>query len=218
MDVLLWRCSKLCRWIIASVKFLKSIKIIFKKGKKKFNFNSQTCLLFFPLEYSCHGTWVENDTAYLVASTETGRYCLVYSLTTSTTATSPLRREFTITGHMASCPRAAHFHKHEWQVNLTAYGKKLSNFAILIRYDGSFYAARAAFDMYFFFLFCLIRISCWIIIFVVIYLLITSTRVLNQILLKSYYWIFILFNIFYTILLFYFAAVFFTFGCLSFEG
>ncbi|XP_023315059.1 uncharacterized protein LOC106652588 [Trichogramma pretiosum] len=76
-------------------------------------------------KYSCHGTWVENDTAYLVASTETGRYCLVYSATASavTTQGSSITgsRELTITGHMASCPRQSHLHKHEWRVNLTAY-------------------------------------------------------------------------------------------------
>lgn len=67
---------------------------------------------------------MENDTAYLVASTETGRYCLVYSTsaTGTTTAAGSTSRELTVTGHLASCPRASHRHKHEWQVNLTAYG------------------------------------------------------------------------------------------------
>ncbi|XP_031777075.1 uncharacterized protein LOC100678593 isoform X4 [Nasonia vitripennis] len=77
-------------------------------------------------KYSCHGTWVENDTAYLVASTETDRYCLVYSASASgrtTSSTSSTSRELTVTGHLASCPRAAHLHKHEWQVNLTAYAQ-----------------------------------------------------------------------------------------------
>ncbi|XP_058793493.1 uncharacterized protein LOC131665560 isoform X1 [Phymastichus coffea] len=72
-------------------------------------------------KYSCHGTWVENDTGYIVASTEANRYCLVYSASATTTSKSPLSRELTITGHLASCPRASHLHKHEWQVNLTAY-------------------------------------------------------------------------------------------------
>lgn len=85
-------------------------------------FKSQYCLLILS-EYSCYGTWVENDTAYLVASTETGRYCLVYSTSTTTTTTGSTSRELTVTGHLASCPRASHRHNHEWQVNLTAYGE-----------------------------------------------------------------------------------------------
>lgn len=69
-------------------------------------------------EYLCHGTWIENDTAYLVASTDVGRYCLVYSA--SATATGS--RELSVTGHLASCPRAPHRHLVSWQVNLTSYG------------------------------------------------------------------------------------------------
>ncbi|XP_076757456.1 uncharacterized protein LOC143427313 [Xylocopa sonorina] len=70
-----------------------------------------------PSEYWCHGTWIENDTAYLVASTDVGRYCLVYSASAAATG-SP---ELSVTGHLASCPRAAHRHLVSWQVNLTSY-------------------------------------------------------------------------------------------------
>lgn len=70
-------------------------------------------------EYSCHGTWIENDTAYLVASTEKGRYCLVYSASAAATGS----RELSVTGHLASCPRASHRHVVSWQVNLTSYGE-----------------------------------------------------------------------------------------------
>lgn len=73
----------------------------------------------FP-EYLCHGTWIENDTAYLVASTDVGRYCLVYSASAATTTGS---RELSVTGHLASCPRASHRHPVSWQVNLTSYGE-----------------------------------------------------------------------------------------------
>jgi hypothetical protein len=83
----------------------------------------------FP-EYSCHGTWVENDTAYLVASTEAGRYCLVYSTLAATSTGSSSSRELTVSGHLASCPRATHSHKHEWQVNLTAYGESVCDFLL----------------------------------------------------------------------------------------
>ncbi|KYQ47131.1 hypothetical protein ALC60_13877 [Trachymyrmex zeteki] len=72
----------------------------------------------FP-EYLCHGTWVENDTAYLVASTDVGRYCLVYSASAATTGS----RELSVTGHLASCPRASHRYPVSWQVNLTSYGE-----------------------------------------------------------------------------------------------
>ncbi|KAK1123682.1 hypothetical protein K0M31_008380 [Melipona bicolor] len=72
-----------------------------------------------PAEYSCHGTWIENDTAYLVASTEKGRYCLVYSASAAATGS----RELSVTGHLASCPRASHRHVVSWQVNLTSYGE-----------------------------------------------------------------------------------------------
>lgn len=68
-------------------------------------------------EYLCHGTWIENDTAYLVASTDVGRYCLVYSASAATTGD----RELSVTGHLASCPRASHRHPVSWQVNLTSY-------------------------------------------------------------------------------------------------
>ncbi|KAI4501038.1 hypothetical protein M0802_003841 [Mischocyttarus mexicanus] len=68
-------------------------------------------------EYLCHGTWIENDTAYLVASTDVGRYCLVYSASAATTG----NRELSVTGHLASCPRASHRHPVSWQVNLTSY-------------------------------------------------------------------------------------------------
>jgi len=71
-------------------------------------------------EYLCHGTWIENDTAYLVASTDVGRYCLVYSASAATTG----NRELSVTGHLASCPRASHRHPVSWQVNLTSYGKR----------------------------------------------------------------------------------------------
>ncbi|KOC61835.1 hypothetical protein WH47_06179 [Habropoda laboriosa] len=70
-------------------------------------------------EYWCHGTWIENDTAYLVASTDVGRYCLVYSASAAATGS----RELSVTGHLASCPRAAHRHLVSWQVNLTSYGE-----------------------------------------------------------------------------------------------
>ncbi|XP_020284906.1 uncharacterized protein LOC109855264 [Pseudomyrmex gracilis] len=71
-------------------------------------------------EYLCHGTWVENDTAYLVASTDVGRYCLVYSASAATTGS----RELSVTGHLASCPRASHRpHPVSWQVNLTSYAQ-----------------------------------------------------------------------------------------------
>ncbi|XP_011054215.1 PREDICTED: uncharacterized protein LOC105145980 [Acromyrmex echinatior] len=72
----------------------------------------------FP-EYLCHGTWVENDTAYLVASTDVGRYCLVYSASAATTGS----RELSVTGHLASCPRASHRYPVSWQVNLTSYAQ-----------------------------------------------------------------------------------------------
>ncbi|XP_017793825.1 PREDICTED: LOW QUALITY PROTEIN: uncharacterized protein LOC108575519 [Habropoda laboriosa] len=72
----------------------------------------------FP-EYWCHGTWIENDTAYLVASTDVGRYCLVYSASAAATGS----RELSVTGHLASCPRAAHRHLVSWQVNLTSYAQ-----------------------------------------------------------------------------------------------
>ncbi|XP_070154200.1 uncharacterized protein [Polyergus mexicanus] len=70
-------------------------------------------------EYLCHGTWIENDTAYLVASTDVGRYCLVYSASAATTGS----RELSVTGHLASCPRASHRHSVSWQVNLTSYAQ-----------------------------------------------------------------------------------------------
>ncbi|XP_029158756.1 uncharacterized protein LOC114931019 isoform X1 [Nylanderia fulva] len=70
-------------------------------------------------EYLCHGTWIENDTAYLVASTDVGRYCLVYSASAATTGS----RELSVTGHLASCPRASHRHPVSWQVNLTSYAQ-----------------------------------------------------------------------------------------------
>ncbi|XP_012059046.1 PREDICTED: LOW QUALITY PROTEIN: uncharacterized protein LOC105622233 [Atta cephalotes] len=70
-------------------------------------------------EYLCHGTWVENDTAYLVASTDVGRYCLVYSASAATTGS----RELSVTGHLASCPRASHRYPVSWQVNLTSYAQ-----------------------------------------------------------------------------------------------
>ncbi|XP_070510374.1 uncharacterized protein [Cardiocondyla obscurior] len=70
-------------------------------------------------EYLCHGTWVENDTAYLVASTDIGRYCLVYSASAATTGS----RELSVTGHLASCPRASHRYPVSWQVNLTSYAQ-----------------------------------------------------------------------------------------------
>jgi len=72
---------------------------------------------FLP-EYLCHGTWIENDTVYLVASTDVGRYCLVYSASAATTGT-----ELSVTGHLASCPRASHHHPVSWQVNLTSHGE-----------------------------------------------------------------------------------------------
>ncbi|XP_076221322.1 uncharacterized protein LOC116424529 isoform X2 [Nomia melanderi] len=72
-----------------------------------------------PSEYWCHGTWIENDTAYLVASTDVGRYCLVYSASAAATG-SP---ELSVTGHLASCPRASHRHLVSWQVNLTSYAQ-----------------------------------------------------------------------------------------------
>ncbi|CAK9819189.1 hypothetical protein ANTQUA_LOCUS10087 [Anthophora quadrimaculata] len=72
-----------------------------------------------PSEYWCHGTWIENDTAYLVASTDVGRYCLVYSASAAATGS----RELSVTGHLASCPRAAHRHLVSWQVNLTSYAQ-----------------------------------------------------------------------------------------------
>ncbi|XP_015171303.1 PREDICTED: uncharacterized protein LOC107063752 isoform X2 [Polistes dominula] len=68
-------------------------------------------------EYLCHGTWIENDTAYLVASTDVGRYCLVYNASAATTRDG----ELSVTGHLASCPRASHRHSVSWQVNLTSY-------------------------------------------------------------------------------------------------
>ncbi|KAI4485152.1 hypothetical protein M0804_006657 [Polistes exclamans] len=74
-------------------------------------------------QYLCHGTWIENDTAYLVASTDVGRYCLVYSASAATTGD----RELSVTGHLASCPRASHRHPVSWQVNLTSYGKQYKN-------------------------------------------------------------------------------------------
>ncbi|XP_076397641.1 uncharacterized protein LOC100884026 isoform X2 [Megachile rotundata] len=72
-----------------------------------------------PSEYWCHGTWIENDTAYLVASTDVGRYCLVYSASAAATGS----RELSVTGHLASCPRPSHRHLVSWQVNLTSYGE-----------------------------------------------------------------------------------------------
>ncbi|XP_076684743.1 uncharacterized protein LOC143377407 [Andrena cerasifolii] len=72
-----------------------------------------------PSEYWCHGTWIENDTAYLVASTDVGRYCLVYSASAAATGS----RELSVTGHLASCPRAPHRHLVSWQVNLTSYAQ-----------------------------------------------------------------------------------------------
>ncbi|XP_076236438.1 uncharacterized protein LOC143180532 [Calliopsis andreniformis] len=72
-----------------------------------------------PSEYSCHATWIENDTAYLVASTEVDRYCLVYSASAAATGS----RELSVTGHLASCPRASHRHLVSWQVNLTSYAQ-----------------------------------------------------------------------------------------------
>ncbi|XP_053982223.1 uncharacterized protein LOC128892926 [Hylaeus anthracinus] len=72
-----------------------------------------------PSEYFCHGTWIENDTAYLVASTDVGRYCLVYSASAAATGS----RELSVTGHLASCPRASHRHLVSWQVNLTSYAQ-----------------------------------------------------------------------------------------------
>ncbi|XP_078041794.1 uncharacterized protein LOC144472508 [Augochlora pura] len=72
-----------------------------------------------PSEYWCHGTWIENDTAYLVASTDVGRYCLVYSASAAATGS----RELSVTGHLASCPRASHRHLLSWQVNLTSYAQ-----------------------------------------------------------------------------------------------
>lgn len=80
-------------------------------------------------EYSCHGTWIENDTAYLVASTEKGRYCLVYSASAAATGS----RELSVTGHLASCPRASHRHVVSWQVNLTSYGKHYHPCSLLSR-------------------------------------------------------------------------------------
>ncbi|XP_068986355.1 uncharacterized protein [Bombus flavifrons] len=82
-----------------------------------------------PPEYSCHGTWIENDTAYLVASTEKGRYCLVYSASAAATGS----RELSVTGHLASCPRASHRHVVSWQVNLTSYGKHYHPCSLLSR-------------------------------------------------------------------------------------
>ncbi|XP_043252057.1 uncharacterized protein LOC122397169 [Colletes gigas] len=72
-----------------------------------------------PSEYFCHGTWIENDTTYLVASTDVGRYCLVYSASAAATGS----RELSVTGHLASCPRASHRHLVSWQVNLTSYAQ-----------------------------------------------------------------------------------------------
>ncbi|XP_046145131.1 uncharacterized protein LOC114871505 isoform X3 [Osmia bicornis bicornis] len=72
-----------------------------------------------PSEYWCHGTWIENDTAYLVASTDVGRYCLVYSASAAATGS----RELSVTGHLASCPRPSHRHLVSWQVNLTSYAQ-----------------------------------------------------------------------------------------------
>ncbi|XP_023290432.1 uncharacterized protein LOC105703987 [Orussus abietinus] len=70
--------------------------------------------------YRCHGTWEENGTAYLVASTDAARYCLVYSASTS----SSNSRYLSVTGHLASCPRASHpHHQQVWQVNLTAHAQ-----------------------------------------------------------------------------------------------
>ncbi|XP_015603491.1 uncharacterized protein LOC107271703 [Cephus cinctus] len=87
---------------------------------------STTCSDETTFVYSCHGTWVENDTVYLVASTEAGRYCLIYTTPTSVTPSTDL----SVTGHLASCPRASHPsprishpHQHVWQVNLTAYAQ-----------------------------------------------------------------------------------------------
>ncbi|KZC07858.1 hypothetical protein WN55_09844 [Dufourea novaeangliae] len=70
-------------------------------------------------EYWCHGSWIENGTAYLVASTDVGRYCLVYSASTAATGS----RELSVTGHLASCPRTSHRHLISWQVNLTSYAQ-----------------------------------------------------------------------------------------------
>ncbi|XP_066584217.1 uncharacterized protein [Prorops nasuta] len=69
------------------------------------------------VEYLCHGTWVENDTGYLVVTTDAGRYCLVYSASAATTGS----RELFVRAHLASCPRASHRHEPAWRVNLTSY-------------------------------------------------------------------------------------------------
>ncbi|KAG7212444.1 hypothetical protein KM043_012759 [Ampulex compressa] len=70
-------------------------------------------------EYMCHGSWIENGTVYLVASTDIGRYCFVYSASAATTGSS----ELSVTGHLASCPRASPRHPGLWQVNLTLYAQ-----------------------------------------------------------------------------------------------
>nr|XP_012139271.1 PREDICTED: uncharacterized protein LOC100884026 isoform X4 [Megachile rotundata] len=82
-------------------------------------FNSHSTPYTTFIEYWCHGTWIENDTAYLVASTDVGRYCLVYSASAAATGS----RELSVTGHLASCPRPSHRHLVSWQVNLTSYAQ-----------------------------------------------------------------------------------------------
>lgn len=90
-----------------------------------------------PSEYWCHGTWIENDTAYLVASTDVGRYCLVYSASAAATGS----RELSVTGHLASCPRPSHRHLVSWQVNLTSYAQcgDISTATWTIRISASVY-------------------------------------------------------------------------------
>ncbi|XP_046742888.1 uncharacterized protein LOC124409356 [Diprion similis] len=71
--------------------------------------------------YWCHGSWEENGTAYVVASTEAARYCLVYSAT----AASVGHNDLSVTNHFASCPRPTQHHhrQHIWKLNLTAYAQ-----------------------------------------------------------------------------------------------